>query len=163
MNPSKNGAWRVELELEAQRKDPLGESAKEALAERGFALAGGLRSVRGFLLPGELPREVVEKATSELLCDPVTEAARIISPGESSQEGDSMVVIRRQAGVADPEGHSATRALQLVDVLLPEGSVVESYRAYRADHLLEQDPFLEPQNRRSKEKKSGSKHSSRNN
>lgn len=137
-----NAAWRIELEIDENRQDPVGVAAKQALNERGFAIKSPIRSVRGFLLPGILKREAVEIAANKLFADPVTEYARILAPGEVFVGGKNMVLVRRQPGVSDPEGQSATRAMQLLDITLPAGSVVESYRGFRVTGEVDPEELI---------------------
>jgi phosphoribosylformylglycinamidine synthase II len=138
-----NGAWRVELELSPERSDPVGDAARRALAHRGLEVGAAVRSARAYLLPGRLGREQVEAASVRLFADAVTETARILAPGETPADGASMLLIRRMAGVADPEGSSAARALRLVGIELAEGETVESYRAFRVAGAVDTAALVE--------------------
>lgn len=136
-------AWRIELELEPSRKDPLGNAALQSLAARGLPLQSDLRVGRGYLLPGTLNRDQVEQIVSRLLADPVNEVARIFSPEETDEQGDQTLLVRRMAGVSDPEALTATRALGLLDIDLPDGGQVESYRSYRCLEPVNAALYLE--------------------
>lgn len=136
-------AWRIELELLPTHPDPVGEKALAALLEGGLEINGKVRSGRGFLLPGDLAAADIELIAHKLLADPVTEAARLVAPGEISGEGSRLLIVRRHPGVADPEGQDARRALQL----LPERSIavdhIESYRTFRVEGQVPNGRFLE--------------------
>jgi len=136
-------AWRIELELEPSRKDPLGNAALQSLAARGLPLQSDLRVGRGYLLPGTLSRVQVEQIVERLLADPVNEVSRILSPEETDSQGDQTLLVRRMAGVSDPEAITATRALGLLDIDLPNGGHVESYRSYRCLEPIDASQFLE--------------------
>lgn len=123
--------WRVELELEPHRADPVGEAARRALAGRGLQTAAAVRSGRGYLLPASLGRAEVDRIARRLLADAVTEVLRIVPPGAAQDGGAGTLLVRRVPGVTDPEGQTAERALGLVDVRLPEGARIESYRTFR--------------------------------
>ncbi len=129
--------WRVELELDPSRVDPLGKDALHRLALRGLSIPHAVRSRRGFLLPGNLSAPEVQRVAHDLLADAVVEQAHVLAPGEVSENGERMVVIRRLPGVADPEAQSAARALGLLGIANTAG--MESYRAYRVLGPLE-DP-----------------------
>jgi len=99
-----------------------------------LVLDGPLRSGRGFLLPAALPRSAVEQIAAQLLADPVNEDIRMVAPAESPDTGAQTLIVRRMAGVADPEAQTATRAigllaLQDVDI---QDCRIESYRSFRA-------------------------------
>ena len=126
-----SNAWRVELELESSRFDPLGHAAVSSLAARGLALTDDIRVGRGFLLPGSLDRPQVDLIVGSLLADPVNETARIIAPGTVETHGEKSLLIRRMAGVSDPEANTTERALKLLNIDLPAGTHVETYRSYR--------------------------------
>ena len=134
-------AWRVELELRIDRPDPVGDSALSALQARGLSLKS-LRSGRGYLLPADLPEADVALAANRLFADAVTESIRILAPGTTSDDAGLQVVVRRMAGVSDPEAASAERSLPLVGVQLPQGSTLETYRFFRTSDAVDSADFL---------------------
>jgi len=134
-------AWRVELELLPSRKDPLGGAATATLNDCGMQLNKDLRVGRGYLLPPQLDRQQVEKITTRLLSDKVNEVTTIVAPGEKPQNGTSLLV-RRMAGVSDPEAETAMRALELLEINL-QGLRLETYRSYRCQEEVDRDVFLE--------------------
>ncbi len=136
-------AWRVELELEPSRKDPLGEAALQSLAARGFPLPGDLRVGRGYLLPGSLSRDQVEAVVERLLADPVNEVSRILAPEEADPHGAQTLLVRRMPGVSDPEAQTAARALALLEIPLPAGAPIETYRSYRCLSPVDAQAFLQ--------------------
>jgi len=136
-------AWRVELELEAGRADPVGDGARRALAARGLSAVGEVRSGRGYLLPEALDRAAVDRIAARLLADAVTETIRIVAPGDAPADGAKTLLVRRVAGVTDPEAHTTERALALVDVALPAGGRVESYRVFRVATPGSREQLLE--------------------
>jgi phosphoribosylformylglycinamidine synthase subunit PurSL len=136
-----SSAWRVELELDAGRPDPLGDAAHAALLDRGLDHVPSVRSGRGYLLPGHLDRQQVERIARELLADPVTETTRILAPGEAAENGQRTLVVRRLPGVADPEADSTRSALRLLDVALSEADPVQSYRTYRVADEVDVEAF----------------------
>jgi len=137
-------AWRVELELRPERADPVGDRAAEALRHRGLRFEGVVRSGRGYLLPPEFDAAAVERIVEELLRDPVTEFARVLEPGAAQDPatGRRTLLVRRVAGVTDPEAQTAARALDLLGLALPEGRTLESYRSFRLVGEVEPEALL---------------------
>jgi len=134
-------AWRVELELLPSRKDPLGGAATATLNDCGLSINSDLRVGRGYLLPPHLQREEVETIASRLLADKVNEVTTIIAPDEKPQNGTSLLV-RRMAGVSDPEAETALRALDLLEIDLG-GNRLETYRSYRCVEDVDDQQFLQ--------------------
>ncbi len=126
-------AWRIQLELDSSRPDPVGESARAALTHRGLPIEHKVRSGRGFLLPASLDRAVVDRIAGELLADPVTETIAVVEPGEVKADGDHTLVVRRLPGVADPEADSTRRALSLFDVEVSADDPVQCFRTFRVE------------------------------
>ena len=135
-------SWRVELELTSGRPDPLGNAAREALAARGFSLDSPIRSGRAYLLPGSMTVDQVQAAAEELLADPVTEQIAIYAPKEAHPHGETTLVVRRLAGVADPEAHSTRLSLGFLGFPFPEDEPVETYRTFRVDGSVDSAQFL---------------------
>jgi phosphoribosylformylglycinamidine synthase II len=136
-------SWRVELELTSGRPDPLGNAAREALAARGFPLDSPIRSGRAYLLPGSMTLAEVHEAAEKLLADPVTEQFAIYAPEESHPHGDATLVVRRLAGVADPEAHSTRLSLAFLGYRFPEEEAIETYRTFRVDGPVNAADFLQ--------------------
>ena len=113
------------------------------MQDRGLDVGEAVRSGRAFLLPPELGAEQVQVLTASLLADPVTEVARIVAPGEAPADGDRVLVVRRHAGVADPEGQSARRAMRLLDLPVSESAPVESYRVFRVSAKVDRQSLLD--------------------
>lgn len=134
-----SGAWRIELEPRKGRPDPVGKAARKALAQRGLSLTPELTSGRGFLLPSNLSAQQVEHLTQEVLADPVVEEARILAPGEIPELGAATLVVRRRAGVADPEGQTACRAFGILEIPVEQA---ESYRWFRVEGQVDPGAFL---------------------
>ena len=134
-------AWRVELELLPSRKDPLGGAATATLNDCGMHLNKDLRVGRGYLLPPQLDRQQVEEIATRLLADKVNEVTSIVAPDEKPQNGTSLLV-RRMAGVSDPEAETAMRALELLEIDL-QGLRLETYRSYRCQEEVDSNVFLE--------------------
>ena len=137
-----NAAWRIELELAPDRPDPVGNAAQTALADRGLPLTKPLRSGRAYLLPACLDAPQVEAVAKTLLADSVTETISILAPGEISASGTSTLIVRRLAGVADPEAQSTRQALHLLGISIDETEPVETYRTYRAQEEVPTEDFL---------------------
>ncbi|MBC8371314.1 MAG: hypothetical protein H8E25_15035, partial [Planctomycetes bacterium] len=133
-------AWRVELELLPSRKDPLGGAATATLNDCGLPLNDDLRVGRGYLLPPQLSREQVDTIASRLLADKVNEVTTIVAPDEKPQNGTALLV-RRMAGVSDPEAETALRALALLDIDMGDLRL-ETYRSYRCLEDIDADKFL---------------------
>ena len=114
----------------------------QSLAARGMTVEGGIRVGRGFLLPGSLDRPEVEQMVERLLADPVNETARIQDPEETDPQGDQTLLLRRMAGVSDPEAQTTMRALRLLDIDLPESTHIETYRSYRCLSPVDSQQFL---------------------
>ncbi len=133
-------AWRVELELLPSRKDPLGGAATATLNDCGLQLNSDLRVGRGYLLPPQLDLQQVETIASRLLADKVNEVTVIVAPEDKPQNGVALLV-RRMAGVSDPEAETAMRALELLEIDL-QGLRLETYRSYRCQEDIDADKFL---------------------
>jgi phosphoribosylformylglycinamidine synthase II len=130
-------AWRVEVFRRADRPDPDGDQA--AAAARDLELQGliGLRLGRGYLLPPELSRTAVERIATELLADPVVDAARIAAPGAAPQvtAGRQRLLVAPQPGVMDPLAGAVARALHR-DGHLPSPAGVTTFRAWEVEGRL---------------------------
>jgi len=140
--PVTPSAWRVELELDSKRPDPVGDAARTALLDRGLQVVSPVRSGRGFLLPAHLPRADVERVAHDLFADPVTEQARILEPGSTLDGGESTLIVRRLPGVADPEADSARRALGLMGLTIDKDDPVQSYRLFRVDSAIDSEQLV---------------------
>ncbi|NQU48373.1 MAG: phosphoribosylformylglycinamidine synthase subunit PurL [Planctomycetes bacterium] len=135
-------AWRIELELDPSRPDPVGDSARSALSHRGLPIEHKVRSGRGFLLPASLSRADVDRIASQLLADPVTERVKVFEPGQADSKGDTTLLVRRLPGVADPEADSARRALSLFDVKVAAADPVQCFRIFRVEGEINSDELV---------------------
>ena len=124
-------AWCIEITV----RDGLTDAAAVAIAERAEALGakGPALAIRGFLLPAELDRETVERATRELLADPISDRFALASPGDDAaslwagHEDSGRLVVRRRPGVMDPVARSARDAIALLGI---DAIAVGTYRAW---------------------------------
>lgn len=135
-------AWRIELELDSSRPDPVGDRARSALTHRGLPIQHKVRSGRGFLLPASLNREVIDRIASQLLADPVTEKIAVVEPGGTTGTGDHTLVVRRLPGVADPEADSTRRALSLFDVQVSAEDPVQCFRTFRVEGIVDAEELV---------------------
>src|SRR6059058_4282434 len=80
--------------------DPVGEALRHQIQEFGSNV-GRITTARVFLIDTDASRDQVQRAASELLADPVVEAADlIVEPAADS--GKSRIEIHLKPGVMDP-------------------------------------------------------------
>ncbi|MEM7198713.1 MAG: phosphoribosylformylglycinamidine synthase subunit PurL [Planctomycetota bacterium] len=104
-------AWRVEIRVATGQPDPDGTAAAAALAAAGAADLGPIRSVRGYLLGADLPREAVERFAADALADPVLQAWELHAPGDVAPDDAGRVCVVPKPGVTDPVAQSLRKAL----------------------------------------------------
>jgi len=106
-------AWRIEVHRLRAGDDPEGGHALAAFREAGWKGLAEVRTARGFLLPAECTRAVVESAVREILADPVLDRAQVYAPGEAplAHDGVRRMLVARKSGVMDPVAQTIARAL----------------------------------------------------
>jgi phosphoribosylformylglycinamidine synthase len=130
-------AWRVEVFRRDSIEDPEGAHLLGALREIGIEGVVRARLGKGYLLPGSLTREDVERACRELLADPVLDEARIAAPGEvlpARSRRAQRILVSRKPGVMDPVALSVARALQRMGLGVP---AVATFRAWELECAVE--------------------------
>ncbi|MEE9127359.1 MAG: hypothetical protein V3U11_09475, partial [Planctomycetota bacterium] len=125
-------AWRIEISVLPHLPDPLGQSARAALATAGLSDCGPVRASRGYLLGAELSREQVAGFVADVLQDPISEHAEVHAPGADvpAPATGRRISILPLPGVTDPVAHSVQKALS--DCGLP-AVPVGTYRVYETD------------------------------
>ena len=136
-------AWRVDVLVRPEHKDPAGEGALRALRAAGLDGVEQVRSRRGYLLGAELREAQVREFAAAVLCDPVIDALDVHAPDAAAippAAGTRTVTIMPRAGVTDPVAHSVQKAL--VDMGLPEVAT-GTYRVYDVIGDVDGDRLLE--------------------
>jgi phosphoribosylformylglycinamidine synthase len=116
-------AWRVEVHRLRAGDDPEGLHALAALREAGWQGLRSVRTARGFLLPAECTRALVDAATREILADPVLDRAVVCAPRETPPPaaGVLRVLVARKSGVMDPVARTVARAMARSRIWQGEG------------------------------------------
>src|SRR5688572_14753479 len=92
---------RIEVRPKPGTPDPRGAAAlREAQLLAIDQLPTQIEAANIYLLEGDLDREQVELVASELLADPVTEAATI---GAAPSKAGAMIEVHPLPGVMDPD------------------------------------------------------------
>jgi phosphoribosylformylglycinamidine synthase len=123
-------AWRIDVLVRPEHRDPMGHAALRALRGAGLAGIADVRSRRGYLLAAELPEEKVRSFARAVLCDPVIDHFVVHAPGAPAQvppKDSHMVAVVPRAGVTDPVAHSVQKAL--ADMGLP-AVAAGTYKAF---------------------------------
>ena len=130
------GAWRVEVHRLRASDDPEGAHALAALREAGWKGLHSVRTARGFLLPAECTRAVVDATTKEILADPVLDRAAISAPREAptASQGVLRVLVARKSGVMDPVAQTISRAMARARIWPGEGEPhTTTFRVYQLE------------------------------
>ncbi len=104
--------WKIEVWGKEEYVDAAGESARKDLEDLGYASLEKVKVGRVYRLTGELGREEVDRIASELLSDPVTEAAYCQEPAYKSGGSLRVVEIAYNPGVMDTVAQSAVKAVR---------------------------------------------------
>src|SRR5690349_21350617 len=114
--------------------DPVGEAVRHQIEEFGTRV-GPIHTSRVFLIDTDASREQVQGAATELLADPVVEAADLVlSPAHDS--GKSRIEIHLKPGVMDPVAASTEMAIRDMGLPIRE---VRTGRAYVIEGRLGRD------------------------
>jgi len=135
-------AWRIEVFRRAGIDDPPANHLVAAVRELGQIELVRVRSGRGYLLPRELTREVVERVARELFVDPVLDELTVTAPREAparrtpNSGGVQRVLVARKPGVMDPVALTVQRALErtgLVPGARRDDLLVTTFRAWELE------------------------------
>src|SRR2546423_3638628 len=108
--------------------DPVGEAVRHQIEELGTRV-GPIHTSRVFLIDTDASREQVQGAASELLADPVVEAADLVV-APTHDDGKCRIEIHLKPGVMDPVAASTEMALRDMGIEVKE---VRTGRAYVID------------------------------
>src|SRR5208283_4122248 len=122
--------WHLEIRPASGQPDLVGNRLSIEAAESGIPGPWKIAARRGFLLEGLLDQEDIDRATRQVLADPVVESFRI-SPVPAQTLADGAVVhVLPRPGVTDPEGESALSLLRELGFAV---EAVRTIRSYRVD------------------------------
>src|SRR5256714_2436966 len=111
--------------------DPVGEAVRHQIEELGTRV-GPIHTSRVFLIDTDASREQVQGAASELLADPVVEAADLVL-APAHDEGKCRIEIHLKPGVMDPVAASTEMALRDMGLKVNE---VRTGRAYLIEGVV---------------------------
>jgi phosphoribosylformylglycinamidine synthase subunit PurSL len=122
--------WEIDIHPADGQPDFLGQQIATEARELGLSQHLSVEAAYGYLIQGELSKEAIKLAASQLLSDPVTERTVIGLSGEaglldgrskSSGSGATLIHVLRKPGVMDPAANSTHRALR--DLQVPADAV----------------------------------------
>ncbi len=122
--------WQIEVSTRPGHHDSAGEAAHRRLVDLGISGIAAVRTVRIYLLEGELDEQMAAQAAGELLSDPVTELWSLQPTPPAGFEGKPTLTVRRRPGVMDPAVQSVAKAL--ADLRIPVERVARAVR-YHVD------------------------------
>jgi phosphoribosylformylglycinamidine synthase len=122
--------WHIQIEPAPGHADHVGERLALEAAELGISGPWAIRASRGFLVEGDLSEADIRRMASEVLSDPVVEAARARPAGASGriEEGSSIVHVSPKPGVTDPEAESALSLLRDLGYGVTNVRTIKTYR-----------------------------------
>ncbi len=122
--------WHIQIEPAPGQADHVGERLALEAAELGIPGPWRIRAGRGFLVEGHLSETDVRRMATEVLSDPVVEAATASPAGESGriEDGSSIVHVFPKAGVTDPEADSALSLLRDLGYGVANVRTIRTYR-----------------------------------
>jgi phosphoribosylformylglycinamidine (FGAM) synthase PurS component len=122
----------VEVRLKPEFADAEGASALQLLREQGLSALREARSSKVYELVGPMSANQAHQAARDLLCDPVTQEFRLLSPaGAAVLNGMNAwrVEVWLKPTVTDPVGLTVIEAA--ADIGLPRPTAVRCGSAYR--------------------------------
>ena len=111
----------VEVRLKNEFADAEGAHAMALLREQGLAALREVRSGKLYELEGALTPNQAHQAARDLLCDPVTQEFRVVSPAPAPQNGMNFwrVEVWLKPGVTDPVGETVADAVAALGLPRP--------------------------------------------
>lgn len=127
---SKGNAYTVEVKLRPDYLDAEGQSALALLQGLGLTAARDCRTSRLYELRGGLNSAHAQQIARDLLCDPVTQEFKLVTPAEAVLNGMShwRVEVWLKGSVTDPVGETVREAAG--EMGLPRPDVVRVGTAY---------------------------------
>jgi len=132
--------WQIEVSTRSEHHDSAGEGARRNLMDLGISGVEAVRTVRIYLLEGDLDEQQARQAAGRLLADPVTESWSLAQVAPAGFEGKPALTVRRRPGVMDPVVQSVAKALSDLDI--PVTRVARALR-YHVDSSLDAAALLE--------------------
>ncbi len=118
---------RIEVALKPELPDPAGAAVVSDFADLGVRGVEDVRTVRVYLLKGDINADDAARAARGLSCDPVVEVFAVDRPVLDEDAGDLQAVeVIRRPGVMDPVRQSALKAL--ADLRIPVADLRMSRR-----------------------------------
>ena len=119
---------RIEVHPQPHAGDPISDAVTRDAAALGMTISA-CRSARVYLIEADITPDQLDRLTSGLLADPVTETA-IIAPPSSSAETDAsdiLIEVHPLPGVMDPAAASVKNALRDLFGIKAEVSTAARY------------------------------------
>ncbi len=114
--------WRIEVATLPDYTDPTGAGLLADIRELGIVSVRDVRTAHVFLVSGEFGKADIQRITTAILCDPVTEAYSLSGPISPPLPGEHRALqVFRKPGVTDQVAESTIKAI--ADAGLPEAHV----------------------------------------
>ena len=124
-------AHLIEVRLRPEHSDAEGVAALALLQAQGLSALKESRVSRLFEIKGPLSANQALQAAKDLLCDPVTQEFRVITPAPAPMNGANAwrVEVWLKPTVTDPVGETVRDAI--ADMSLPRPDAVRCAMVYR--------------------------------
>jgi phosphoribosylformylglycinamidine (FGAM) synthase PurS component len=119
---SNQNSYAVEVRLKHDYPDAEGANALSLLSSVGLSAAKDVRVARVYQMRGALNLAHAQQAARELLCDPVTQEFKMITPAGAVLNGMThwRVEVWLKTSVSDPVGDSVREAMADLGLPSPE-------------------------------------------
>jgi phosphoribosylformylglycinamidine synthase subunit PurSL len=118
--------WRIEISRLEKFNDPHAVGVLHDIKDFGIETVSQVLHRRIFLITSAAPRERIEQVVSELLVDPVVEAAKIELNAPAHQDART-IEVHLQPGVMDPVAQSTQGAIRQLGVETDEVRTARMY------------------------------------
>jgi len=102
--------WKVEVYYKPEVPDTVGQGILEDIADLGISGVDSVRTATLYWIEGTLDGQAVDRISSELLADPITQAYTFTTQNEVSQGWT--LEVQFKPGVTDTVGDSAVKGIK---------------------------------------------------
>jgi phosphoribosylformylglycinamidine synthase len=120
--------WHIQIEPVLGYVDHQGQRLAAEVVELGLKGSWSIRASRGFLIEGGISPAELERATREVLIDPVVEVGIVRPCGWSDHRPGVVVHVLPKPGVTDPEAESALALLRDLGYPIAKVRTIKTYR-----------------------------------
>ena len=107
--------WKIEVYYKPEVPDTVGQGILEDIADLGLRGVDSVRTATLFWLEGALDAQTIDRISTELLADPITQtysASRISAELSESPRGTWTIEVQFKPGVTDAVGDSTVKGIE---------------------------------------------------